>query len=156
MKASRLLYASPFGALIAASACSLLTSVDDLTGAGANEAGADAADVKSGDAFGADATTADTGSDAAKPFCLGLSPAPLFCQDFDEDPIGPGLYADFVDTLAPPFNAPSNTSERFFDEFPDRMAFACRQHIIVGFRLLHDHPHAFDVITRMAPVTRGI
>jgi hypothetical protein len=36
------------------------------------------------------------------------------------------------------------------------MAGAGRQHIIVRLRLLQDHPHAIDVVARMAPVTAGI
>ena len=46
--------------------------------------------------------------------------------------------------------------ERLCDEFADRMAFAGRQHIVVGLVLLKDQPHPFDVVTRMSPVSLGI
>ena len=55
-----------------------------------------------------------------------------------------------------PFNRSTDTSKSLFDELADRVPFAGCQHIIVGLGLLHHHPHAFDIIARMAPVADRI
>src|SRR5215469_13129855 len=55
-----------------------------------------------------------------------------------------------------PFDGSTDTSKGFFDELADRMPFAGCQDIIIGLVLLHDHPHSFDIIARMAPVAHSI
>ena len=91
-------------ALLAASAvsaaslasCSLLTSSDGLAGGTtADAAPSSAVDAGAGgtipDAAGGDSGAADARDDASLPagasFCARLSPAPLFCDDFDERPL---------------------------------------------------------------------
>jgi hypothetical protein len=68
-------------AALLASGCSLLASLGDLS-SGADDAGADRADAT----FTGDAATdgdAGKGGEAGGPFCLGRTPAPTFCKDFD-------------------------------------------------------------------------
>jgi hypothetical protein len=113
-------------ALLAASAvsaaslasCSILTSSDGLAGGitpdGAVDDGAagSAPDAAPGDSGAADAHDDDASVATGASFCARLSPAPLFCDDFDEHPLATSwdsvvavegvvaLYAD--DSRSPP------------------------------------------------------
>src|ERR1700674_2905344 len=71
------------------------------------------------------------------------------------------LPARLVDALlvgraASPDNRAAHTNKRLFDEFANRMALASGEHVVVGLVLLHDQPHAFDVVARVAPVALGV
>lgn len=83
----------------AAMACTLITNLDGLTGGGSPEASTpeDGGSDSSGDvtpnddgSFPGDAHGAgpdDAGRDTSTPpFCASQSPAPTFCDDFDQDP----------------------------------------------------------------------
>src|SRR6516162_7690196 len=67
-----------------------------------------------------------------------------------------GLKAFFIDARTLPFDRSTDTRKGLFDELADRMAFAGGQHIVIGSVLLNDHPHAFDIIARMAPVAHRV
>jgi hypothetical protein len=43
-----------------------------------------------------------------------------------------------------------------FHKLSHAVAFAGSEHIVVGLGLLHDQPHAFDIVARMAPVPPGV
>ena len=90
---------------------------------------------------------------AEQPFDLGWPEVTRINLD-EHAPIF-SIDALFVDTLAAPFDRPADAAESLFDEFPHRMLFAGRQNIVVGLRLLHNQPHPFDIIARMAPVAPG-
>src|SRR5262249_41649772 len=71
------------------------------------------------------------------------------------------LAARFIDaglmpSLAPPRNAAADHSNGPLDELAYSMAVASRQHVIVWLWLLHDHPHALNVVAGMAPVAPRI
>lgn len=66
---------------IAATRCSLTTSLDGLSGPPSPpETGADAADAMTADAGDA----GDAGKDGGR-FCASLAPSPMFCDDFDDE-----------------------------------------------------------------------
>jgi hypothetical protein len=94
----------------AATACTLLTNLDGLTGGGGGSPEASTPEDGSADANGdvtpredggpEDATgaTEDAGADGSTPpFCASQSPAPTFCDDFDE-------YPDDAAALAAPWD----------------------------------------------------
>ncbi len=91
------------GVAAAAAACTVFTSLDGLSGGDAGSPdGADSEDALGGGGADADgivtpendgapddvnASGNEAGGDAdAGPFCASRSPAPLFCDDFDENP----------------------------------------------------------------------
>src|SRR5580700_8606709 len=76
--------------------------------------------------------------------------------DLDEHMAGFLIQSFLVGAGAFPDDAAADAGERLFDEFAHRMRFACRQHKIVGIVLLHDPPHAFDIVAGMAPIALGI
>ena len=76
---------------IAATRCSLTTSLDGLAGTALPlDAGADAADARA-----PDADAADAGKDGGR-FCASLTPSPTFCDDFDDE----GPFALWAETHA--------------------------------------------------------
>src|SRR4249920_1829158 len=62
----------------------------------------------------------------------------------------------FMLSFAPPMDAATDHRKRPLNEFAHRVAIAGSQHIVIWLRLLQHHPHALDVIARVAPVTSGI
>jgi hypothetical protein len=50
--------------------------------------------------------------------------------------------AEFIGALPAPSNAAADHGEGALDKFAHRVTLAGRQHIVVGFRLLHHRPHA--------------
>src|SRR5262249_17576310 len=59
-------------------------------------------------------------------------------------------------SLAPPRNAAADHSKGPLDKLAYSMAVASRQHVIVWLWLLHDHPHALNVVAGMPPVAPRI
>src|SRR5262249_49850385 len=66
---------------------------------------------------------------------------------------GPAIEADLVAPAAAPFDSATDMAECELHELPYRMRLARRQHVVVGLGLLHDQPHAFDIVAGVAPVT---
>src|SRR6202049_4365032 len=71
------------------------------------------------------------------------------------------LPARLVDALlvgraASPDDRAAHTNKSLFDEFANRMALASGEHVVVGLVLLHDQPHSFNVVARVAPVALGV
>src|SRR5262249_2400453 len=64
--------------------------------------------------------------------------------------------AGLMPSLAPPRNAAADHSKGPLDELAYSMAVASRQHVIVWLWLLHDHPHALNVVAGRAPVAPRI
>src|SRR5487761_842210 len=60
--------------------------------------------------------------------------------------------AALVGTRSRPDDRPADAAERPLDELAHRMRLAGGKHIVVGLLLLEDEPHAFDIVTRMAPI----
>src|SRR5580704_1118857 len=76
--------------------------------------------------------------------------------DLDEHMAGFLIQSLLIDALAFPDDGAADAGERLFDELAHRMRFAGGEHEIVGLVLLHDPPHAFDVIAGVAPIAPGI
>ncbi len=91
--------ASAIAITVACGACTLVTSLDGLSGGttgpvdggGARDAGTPPVDAIAPpfDAGTLDASEAgpDASSDAGPPYCASLAPQPVFCDDFDEGPL---------------------------------------------------------------------
>jgi len=75
------------GGCVAASACSLFTS---LEGYGSGEISQEPADAAAGaDAVASETSVSDSGDDGGgdtSPFCASLMPRPTICEDFDSEP----------------------------------------------------------------------
>src|SRR5580692_2390437 len=76
--------------------------------------------------------------------------------DLDEHMAGFLIQSFLVGAGAFPDDAAADAGERFFDELAHRMRFARRQHKVVGLVLLHDPPHAFDIVAGVAPIALGV
>src|SRR4029079_11430079 len=76
--------------------------------------------------------------------------------NFNQHTVGAALDADLLETTSAPFNRAPDTSKSLLHELLHGVAFPSGQHIIIGFRLLQHHPHAFDKISGVAPVTHRI
>src|SRR5580692_72553 len=87
---------------------------------------------------------------------LDFGRAEIARVDLDEHMAGFLIQSFLVGAGAFPDDAAADAGERFFDELAHRMRFACRQHKIVGLVLLHDPPHAFDIVAGMAPIALGV
>ena len=68
----------------------------------------------------------------------------------------PCIDALFIYTRTTPFDAPVHVGKYLLDKLADRMSLAGRQHIVVGRRLLQNHPHPFRVVARVAPVSHCV
>ena len=76
--------------------------------------------------------------------------------DFDQDLAGPSMNALLLASAAAPYDLFADNRKGLFNQFPHRMGFTGRQHIIIGEGLLEHAPHALDIIPRMAPVALRI
>ena len=72
--------------------------------------------------------------------------------DFDQHPAVARVDALLGEPGAAPFDGPADASERLLDEFTNRMLFAGGQDIVIRLRLLHDEPHAFDIVAGVTPI----
>src|ERR1700733_13909101 len=72
--------------------------------------------------------------------------------DRDEHLAGFLIQSLLVGALTFPDDGAADTGERLFDELAHRMRFPGGEHIIVGLVLLHDPPHAFDIVAGVAPI----
>src|SRR5207248_8939568 len=75
--------------------------------------------------------------------------------DFDQHAAVALIKSLFVEPRSAPFDGSADAGEGLFREFTNRMLLARRQHVIVGLRLLHDEPHALDIIAGMPPIALG-
>mmetsp|Transcript_18202 Transcript_18202/g.27028 ORF Transcript_18202/g.27028 Transcript_18202/m.27028 type:complete len:261 (+) Transcript_18202:28-810(+) len=55
-----------------------------------------------------------------------------------------------------PLDGCSNNLEGLLDKLTDSVRLSSCKNVVIGFVLLHHHPHTFDVITGMSPITLGI
>src|SRR6185437_12019737 len=76
--------------------------------------------------------------------------------DLDEHLAACLVDAGLAAALAPPCDLAADDRKRARDELAHRVAVAGREHIVVGPRLLEDHPHALDVVAGVTPVAPGI
>lgn len=76
--------------------------------------------------------------------------------DFDQSLAGCGIDALFVDAFAFPFQGEAGVGEGPVHEGADGGGFAGGEDIIIWLVLLHHHPHAADILPRMAPVALGV
>src|SRR5262249_31231483 len=85
---------------------------------------------------------------------FGWTKVPLI--NFDKDAAGFLVQPLLGDSRPLPPDLNANFGEGTLDELSDRMGFAGCQNVIVGLGLLHDAPHAFDIVACVSPIALGI
>src|ERR1039458_3138831 len=87
---------------------------------------------------------------------VDLSRAKIAPVDFHQRVAAGGIDAHLVNSLALPFDLAAYLQEGQLYELAHAVRFTRCQDVIVRRILLHDPPHAFHVISRMAPVAFGV
>src|SRR5579864_7101061 len=68
----------------------------------------------------------------------------------------PRIEALFSRALSAPNDLSADKPESPFDEFTYGVRLSCREHIVVRFELLHDQPHALDIVAGMPPIAHRV
>src|ERR1035441_267377 len=87
---------------------------------------------------------------------VDLSWPEIAAVDLHQQDAAGGIDAHLVNSLALPFDLAAHLQEGQFYVLAHAMRFTRRQDVIVRRILLHNPPHAFHVVSRMAPVALGV
>mmetsp|Transcript_7175 Transcript_7175/g.10983 ORF Transcript_7175/g.10983 Transcript_7175/m.10983 type:complete len:212 (-) Transcript_7175:479-1114(-) len=81
--------------------------------------------------------------------------AEILGVDFDQN-AAVLVFTYFIHTFTFPCNGQPNLSEGQFDKLADSCSFTHTDNKIFGFVGLHDHPHCFNIVLSVTPVTLGV